>query len=414
MKFTRENELFSAYVDGELSAEQRAEVEQLTAADPAARRLVEEFRALRSTIQALPVHKLKEDLSQRVLRSAERQVLSGTDRKGNHGLDIPRALGANEPRWKPVLRRLLKPRTLLWPLAAAAAAILIAVFHSGGPRSVNPNAGNDRVAARSTKEANASGQATDRTAPALERKEVASISPASPPGNPAVLKAPASPENTAPTTAHGPTPSVGSAVAQRDNPSRPAGVEKTPFASGNATVAKEAGPSPAIAKGGVPPGPSIAGRESDKLMIVQCEVTNDWALRGAFEEALKKQEMRVKALTADPQDPLATLVRRLTTSVVPVSENGPRPRMAGTRPLYLRVEATPAQIDAAVADLKAHPEKFPFCSVRFAPLSPTPGKPEAKEGAPRSVIFEVHLVPESREGAAPAVPESAKPAGPTK
>jgi hypothetical protein len=125
--------------------------------------------------------------------------------------------------------------------------------------------------------------------------------------------------------------------------------------------------------------------------------------------------MRVKALTADPQDPLAALVRRLTTSEVPVSENAPRPKMAGTRPVYLRVEATPAQIDAALADLKAHPEKFPFCSVRFASLSPVPGnKSEVKEGAARSVVFVVNLVPENRSGAAPAGPENAKPTGPVK
>ena len=376
---------------------------------------MEEFRALRSTIQALPVHKLNEDLSQRILRSAERRVLSGTDRKANHGLDIPRAIGASEPRWKPVLRRLLKPRTLLWPLAAAAAAILIAVFHSGGPRSINPNAGNDRVAVRSTNEEKSSRQTTAPTAPTPERKEVASASPALPPGNPAVLKAPTSPGNALPATAHGPVPSVGPTVARQDNSNQPAGVEKSPSASGSAAVRKEAGPSPAIAHGAVPPAPSIAGRESDKLMIVQCEVTNDWALRGAFEEALKKHEMRVKALTADPQDPLAALVRRLTASAMPVSENAPRPRMAGTRPVYLRAEATPAQIDAAIADLKAHPEKFPFCSVRFASLSPVPGKKsEVKEGAPRSVIFEVHLVPEKRDGAAPAVPGNANRTGPTK
>ncbi len=45
MKDELQNELLSAYLDGELSPAERAEVEQFLAANPAARKLLEELRA---------------------------------------------------------------------------------------------------------------------------------------------------------------------------------------------------------------------------------------------------------------------------------------------------------------------------------------------------------------------------------
>jgi anti-sigma factor RsiW len=41
MKDVPENELFSAYLDGELTADEQAEMEQLLATSPAARQLIE-------------------------------------------------------------------------------------------------------------------------------------------------------------------------------------------------------------------------------------------------------------------------------------------------------------------------------------------------------------------------------------
>ena len=45
-----DNELLSAYLDGEVTAEQQADVERLLAANPAARQLLDELRALSSTL----------------------------------------------------------------------------------------------------------------------------------------------------------------------------------------------------------------------------------------------------------------------------------------------------------------------------------------------------------------------------
>ncbi len=71
-----ENELLSAYLDGELTAAERAEVERLLAANPAARQLLDELRTLRATLRALPPRKLGEDLSRQVLREAQRRMLT--------------------------------------------------------------------------------------------------------------------------------------------------------------------------------------------------------------------------------------------------------------------------------------------------------------------------------------------------
>ena len=74
-----DTELFSAYLDGELTADEQVRVEQILATSPEARQLFEELRALGSTLQGLPQEKLDEDLSARVLEVAERRMLLPDD-----------------------------------------------------------------------------------------------------------------------------------------------------------------------------------------------------------------------------------------------------------------------------------------------------------------------------------------------
>lgn len=122
MKNVPENELFSAYVDGELTADEQAQVEQLLAASPAARQLVDELRALSSSLQALPTHKIGEDITGRVLRRAEREMLSE-----RQGADPPRPVvaGPETYPWRGALRRMMRPRNLVWPGAAVAVALVL-------------------------------------------------------------------------------------------------------------------------------------------------------------------------------------------------------------------------------------------------------------------------------------------------
>ena len=69
------DQLISAYLDGEVSAEERAAVERLLAQSEPARRLLDELRSLQSDLHALPQEKLGPDFAASVLRQAERAML---------------------------------------------------------------------------------------------------------------------------------------------------------------------------------------------------------------------------------------------------------------------------------------------------------------------------------------------------
>lgn len=66
-------ELFSAYLDGQLTSQERAEVERLLASSAEARQLLEELRLVRESLQRLPVYKVPEDLAARILQEARRR-----------------------------------------------------------------------------------------------------------------------------------------------------------------------------------------------------------------------------------------------------------------------------------------------------------------------------------------------------
>ena len=114
-----QNELFSAYLDGELSAAEQAEMERLLATSPAARQLLDELHALSNTLQALPQEKLGEDLSQQVLRVAERRMLTGAEPGPVEAAPVPLA--------RSVFRRVLNRRTMVWLSLTAAIALMIVI-----------------------------------------------------------------------------------------------------------------------------------------------------------------------------------------------------------------------------------------------------------------------------------------------
>jgi len=152
MRDVPENELFSAYLDGELSAAEQAQVEELLARSPRARQLLDELRALSSTLQSLPPHKLDEDLSERVVGLAERRMLC--ERPGGRGPAPPPAPSPREaqPASAPStslpppeheagsrLRRMLSPRALGWSIMAVAVALLIMAFEPERPERDEAN-----------------------------------------------------------------------------------------------------------------------------------------------------------------------------------------------------------------------------------------------------------------------------------
>ena len=140
-----DTELFSAYLDGELTADEQVRVEQILAASPEARQLLEELRALDSTLQGLPQEKLDEDLSARVLEVAERRMLlpdrpfdtgepaKGGDNKPSAGRAAETLKGSETgatgwlgiPWGEISLRGMLSKRALIWSGVVVATAIII-------------------------------------------------------------------------------------------------------------------------------------------------------------------------------------------------------------------------------------------------------------------------------------------------
>jgi hypothetical protein len=124
MKDVPENELLSAYLDGELTAAERAEVEHFLARSPDARQLVEEFRALGSTLQSLPQSKLGEDLGQQVLRIAQRRMFTQSAAPGElsrPAVMLPAA----------ILRWVLNPQAWVWSSLAVAIGVMLTVINWG-------------------------------------------------------------------------------------------------------------------------------------------------------------------------------------------------------------------------------------------------------------------------------------------
>ena len=117
------DELLSAYLDGEVTAEEQAQIEELLAAQPQARQLLEELRALSGALQSLPPARLEADLSERVIRAAQRQILTG-DKAATASTSSAGSLWTR-------LRKRLTGRAVFWPAVAAALALWIVLTDLG-------------------------------------------------------------------------------------------------------------------------------------------------------------------------------------------------------------------------------------------------------------------------------------------
>jgi len=130
-----DSELFSAYLDGELTAEEQVRAERMLAVSPEARQLLEELRAVSSTLQSLPQAKLGEDLSASVLEIAERRMLApekDADKpaagRAAAAMTMPADDGAKSEGfpWRELSwRGMLSPRALIWSAIIVVVAIVI-------------------------------------------------------------------------------------------------------------------------------------------------------------------------------------------------------------------------------------------------------------------------------------------------
>ncbi len=174
--------LLSAYLDGELTAEEREHVERLLASNAEARQLVDELRALRASLQELPQHTLELEFAQRVLVRAEREMaasqadapidaspaaaeLIGGDQSPAKIQPVGNVTRTLQPAASQMRRILSNRRGLGWSCAAIAVALVVMVTsrHPAEPNKPAAQAGGDQVV---MVPGPASNPASNRAAPA--------------------------------------------------------------------------------------------------------------------------------------------------------------------------------------------------------------------------------------------------------
>jgi hypothetical protein len=125
-----DDELLSAYIDNELSADQRAAVEARLAADPSAQRMLEHLRAVSQSVQGLPQENVGRDLSESVLRR-----ISETNAANKHPVKDEDSFGPGDVMPKITIFR--TTRGWVWASLAVAAALLIMILQANDDRKNN-------------------------------------------------------------------------------------------------------------------------------------------------------------------------------------------------------------------------------------------------------------------------------------
>ncbi|MEX0641223.1 MAG: zf-HC2 domain-containing protein [Pirellulales bacterium] len=125
-----DDELLSAYLDDELSPEERARVEARLAADPAARQMLDQLRVTSQALQGLPPEAVGQDLRESILRRAEAAMLTSG---GQNSAAAATKLAAtdNTVSLRDSLPRLTIGQTRrgwVWAALAMAAGLMIMVL----------------------------------------------------------------------------------------------------------------------------------------------------------------------------------------------------------------------------------------------------------------------------------------------
>ncbi len=141
------DELLSAYLDGELTGDEQALVEERLASDPSAQQLLDDLAMMREDLQSLPTYSLPHDLSERVLQQAEHEMLVPRN-------DSPMPISKAAPTsWKKLAWALL--------VAGAAASIAIVIFYGPGGDEGPRVAGGPSSSEISTGPLHASGEGAE-------------------------------------------------------------------------------------------------------------------------------------------------------------------------------------------------------------------------------------------------------------
>ena len=175
-----DDELLSAYLDGELSADERAAVEARLATDPAAQQLLHELRSVSQSVQALPTESLGRDLSEEIIRRA-REATPAPAKRASDRKPLPHRTTSRSGDAMPKIRIFNSKRAWIWASMALAAGLLMMFVQSGDEpaKKLPPVAARNREAAQT--------QPADEAAKPARREISISAAPKSPSPPPATV-----------------------------------------------------------------------------------------------------------------------------------------------------------------------------------------------------------------------------------
>jgi hypothetical protein len=193
-----DDELLSAYLDDELTAEERAAVEARLANDPEAQHLLHQLRSVSQSVQMLPLEGVGRDLSGEISRRIETK---------NFGDGSPRNSGSSAVgEITPRLPIFGSRRSWIWASLAVAAGLMIMVLEHGEEKE------NKLPALARNDGANVTSSARDRDEPVKRQKEVPAVNGGKDESRTVSLGAPRSP-----IAASAPSPPADSSPTDKDD-----------------------------------------------------------------------------------------------------------------------------------------------------------------------------------------------------
>lgn len=387
-----DDELLSAYVDGELTTAERALVEERLRTYPAAAALVEELRGLSAAVKSLPRETLGRDLRATILAEA-------SEARADLAAHSPARDDQLEPlpphnHWQGIRRG------LVWSAFAIAATLVFAIFQ---PAEENPERGDLAQAERKVKTAAPANRfeehsgaaqekltdgeggaidhiaADDRLPPGL--RGGMSAAPASAPAERAAdplneslaesaCNASASPQSMEPTEQ--PAASLGAL----DSDGASSGAPSSSIASAPAPMAASSEPQFAAAPAAGRAGGAVGGEarptggvEVASPMTVTLRTTGPGGAQ-RFEQLLAESRLALESFDKSTEQPPAGLLAdaaaaapAATDALASVETNGRRQAAARITDGVI-VEATPQQIEQLLAKCRADQQTFAAVEVQ--------------------------------------------------
>ncbi|NQT39500.1 MAG: hypothetical protein HQ581_18535 [Planctomycetes bacterium] len=334
MKNWLENQSISAYLDGELPADEHAQMDRYLASDAAARRLVEELRALGETFRAIPRQTLGPEFHRHVMRLIDQRT-SATRETGPD--PVPVVLPCS------VRRGRLTRHVLGWSATAAAMLLMTLLAYSGrSPRSTIDSLALASPTESPDRDIEKLGDLTDgRLEKELREKKRREKR--------ATTSFDALYFDTKIDSARG---AIGQAAKP---PSRP---EMGGFGGGGGTVAKNLG---AEGEGAANETKQADAEDRDEspIILAVCDVTSAATGKQALNRLFERRQVISGAMPAKLDDLAGRVVgyrlnrqakaERLHRESLPGGDDRPESEFAET---VVYVEATSQQIDAIIKDLK--------------------------------------------------------------